>query len=321
LGDSYELDTCFKTQSTPTSVVDAHHPVEIIPPPPLAPTQSPSFNYAHYHHNPEPQHHAMITEFNFPNPAHKWELPLPLIKTMNHAPSSSSSSSSYSVELDEALSLAPEDEEEESHDAQNPFLIPSPPPHPHHYHPSAHYLPPSSSACLTSSGVPVVEMKNPQFKRLREDYIEQTDMSIDCAQDMVSALSEEEDPTGGFKLPASKSPIMEAMVVCALNGWGIDIVKNNRPTSTNPAEVVFRVFDFNKYYKISRLICSKQRPTDDLGSRIKSLRRWFVNFPKKRDRCENAFFLQVKPTIAKKVNEIIERNSRSMGLVKRSRKQ
>jgi len=130
---------------------------------------------------------------------------------------------------------------------------------------------------------------------------------------------EEDDPTEGFKLPASKSPIMEAMVVCALNGWGIEILKNIRATSNSPAEVVFKVTDFNRYYKISRAICSKQRPTDDLGSRIKSLRRWFVNFPKKKDRCENTFLLMVKPTIAKKVNEIIDRNSRTFGLTKRRR--
>jgi len=226
---------------------------------------------------------------------YKWELPLP-IKTHYNI----SSSSSYSIELDEALSLSPEED-----DDQMPFIVPSPPSMPAHFYPS--------SSC-------VVDQNQAHYKRFREEY--EADLSIDCGHiDMVSSSLEEDDPTGGFKLPASKSPIMEAMVVCALNGWGIDIVKNNRPTSTTLAEVVFRVTDFNRYYKISRIICSKQRPTDDLGSRIKSLRRWFVNFPKKKDRCENSFFLIVKPTIAKKVNEIIERNSRSMGVVKRRRKQ
>jgi hypothetical protein len=155
-------------------------------------------------------------------------------------------------------------------------------------------------------------------RRFEEDFEDDfSESGVPCDVD----VGFDDDPTG-FKLPASKSPIMEAMVVCGLNGWGLDIVKNNRATATTPAEVVFRVTDFNRYYKISRSICSKQRPTDDLGSRIKSLRRWFVNFPKKKDRCENApFFLNVKPSIAKKVNEIIERNSRSMGLTKRRRRQ
>jgi len=162
-----------------------------------------------------------------------------------------------------------------------------------------------------------LKIKRPRNEDFDED---ETDcMALDS--DVLDGPLDDDDPTGGFKLPASKSPIMEAMVVCALNSWGIEIAKNSRPTSTTPAEVVFRVTDFNRYYKISRAICSKQRPTDDLGSRIKSLRRWFVNFPKKKDRCENSFSLSVKPTIAKKVNEIIERNSRSLGLSKRRRSQ
>jgi len=159
-------------------------------------------------------------------------------------------------------------------------------------------------------------------RRLEEDYcLDADDMPLETDFSFESSGIDDDDPTGGFKLPASKSPIMEAMVVCALNGWGLDIVKNNRPTSVSPAEVVFRVTDFNRYYKISRAICSKQRPTDDLGSRIKSLRRWFVNFPKKKDRCDNnPFHLIVKPAIAKKVNEIIERNTRTLGLTKRRRR-
>lgn len=111
-----------------------------------------------------------------------------------------------------------------------------------------------------------------------------------------------------FKLPASKSPIMEAMVVCGLNGWGIDIIKNYDHNSNTLPEIIFRVNDFNRYYRISRVICSKQRPTDDLGSRIKALKRWFVDFPKKKYCCSNSFCLTIKPKIVKKVLEMIDRN-------------
>jgi len=154
-------------------------------------------------------------------------------------------------------------------------------------------------------------------KRKLEDDLEDFDLDVDGA----CLEGEEDDPTGGFKLPASKSPIMEAMAVCALNGWGIDIIKNAR-TATDLVEVVFQVNDFDRYYRISRSICSKQRPTDDVGSRVKSLRRWFVNFPKKKDRNDNVpFLLVVQPNIAKKVSEIIERNTRMLGLTKRRRRQ
>jgi len=161
------------------------------------------------------------------------------------------------------------------------------------------------------------KFEDPETEELG-DFVEPIDGAGGCLTDGI----DEDDPTGGFKLPASKSPIMEAMVVCGLNGWGIDIVKNSRGGSNDPVEVVFRVTDFDRYYRISRSICSKQRPTDDVGSRVKSLRRWFVNFPKKKDRNDNVpFLLVVKPQIAKKVNEIIERNTRMLGLTKRRRRQ
>jgi len=119
-----------------------------------------------------------------------------------------------------------------------------------------------------------------------------------------------------FKLPASKSPIMEAMVVCAIKNWGLVLHKSS------PNQVVFRVTDFESYYKISRAICSKQHPTEDIGSRVKSLRRWFDNFPKKKDRQDNPnFLLAVKSSGTKKVNEMIERNTRLLGVQKRRRRQ
>jgi len=169
---------------------------------------------------------------------------------------------------------------------------------------------------LTVEPFPETPVRGIKEKRKIENETEELELYPEGAAD------QEDDPTGGFKLPASKSPIMEAMVVCALKGWGIDIVKNSRGSATDPVEVIFQVHDFDRYYRISRLICSKQRPTDDVGSRVKSLRRWFVNFPKKKDRNDNVpFLLEVKPNIAKKVSEIIERNTRMYGLTKRRRRQ
>jgi len=112
----------------------------------------------------------------------------------------------------------------------------------------------------------------------------------------------------GFKLPASKSPIMEAMAYCAIKRWGIEIVETQDQTDKNPARVIFRVLDFDQYYKFSCIICSKQNPTEDVGSRVKSLRRWFTNFPKKRDRRDNPqFYLEVKSDVSKKVYDMIEK--------------
>jgi hypothetical protein len=231
----------------------------------------------------------------------------------------SHASNHESVELDYALALNPE---------------PTPLPNVQQY---SYYYPQNPHLSVYHQPISYGQPQSP-FKAKRHRVVEDDDdifeygtvRAYPTAQEYSTVpdyeaetedFGEEDDPTGGFKLPASKSPIMEAMVVCAMNGWGIEIITNNRATSTKPAEVVFRVTDFNHYYKISRTICSKQRPTDDLGSRIKSLRRWFVNFPKKKDRIENSFNLIVKPAIAKKVSEIIERNQKTLGLTKRSRRQ
>jgi len=128
------------------------------------------------------------------------------------------------------------------------------------------------------------------------------------------------DVPNGFKLPASKSPIMEAMAFCAIKRWGIEILQCQDQIDDAPAKVVFRVLDFELYYKYSCLICSKQNPTEDIGSRVKSLRRWFVNFPKKRDRRENPqFSLEVKPEVAKKVYEMIEKYKCQINVKKRRR--
>jgi len=259
-------------------------------------------------HNPTS---FMTTEIDFPNPDTiyeecQWQHPLTISKpeyfpkTDSIPVTSTPNVIDESIELDTALSETPSNEIT------------------HHF-----YFTPEPKTYTTFPTVIKQQQVdlNMKIKRARNEDLdeEETDgMALDS--DALDGPLDEDDPTDGFKLPASKSPIMEAMVVCALNGWGIEIAKNCRPTSTTPAEVVFKVTDFNRYYKISRTICSKQRPTDDLGSRIKSLRRWFVNFPKKKDRCENAFGLTVKPGIAKKVNEIIERNSRSLGLSQKRRR-
>jgi len=124
----------------------------------------------------------------------------------------------------------------------------------------------------------------------------------------------------GYKLPATKSPIMEAMSYCAIRKWGIEIEECKDETENSIACVVFRVIDFEKYYRCSSEICSKQNPTEDIGSRVKSLRRWFTNFPKKKDRKENPqFLLEVKPEVSKKVHDMVEKHRCMLNVKKRRR--
>lgn len=115
------------------------------------------------------------------------------------------------------------------------------------------------------------------------------------------------DPPASFKLPVSKSPIMDALCYCALQGWGLRVVQNKRSTLSSAAEVVFLVEDFDRYYRISRSICSKQNPTEDIGARVKALRRWFSDFPTKRDRTESdEFYLHVRGAGVKKVRSLLD---------------
>jgi hypothetical protein len=98
-----------------------------------------------------------------------------------------------------------------------------------------------------------------------------------------------------FTLPSSKSPIIEAMAFCAVHNWGISIVHNS-DSLEDGARVVLLVKNFSQYCRFSRLICSKRHPTNNEGARIKALRRWFVKFPKKKERKNReSFLLEVKP--------------------------
>jgi len=105
-----------------------------------------------------------------------------------------------------------------------------------------------------------------------------------------------------FKLPSSKSPIMEAMVYCALHKWGIEITHNDKSTQ----RIVFKVTDFENYYKLSCSICSKQTPSEDVRSRMKALQRWFTSFPSRKD-LQQPFTLSVKLRQFRKVREIIDK--------------
>jgi len=126
------------------------------------------------------------------------------------------------------------------------------------------------------------------------------------------------DPDASFKLPVSKSPIMDALCYCALQGWGLRVHLNRPAQGNGPATVVFLVEDFERYYQISRSICSKQNPTEDIGARVKALRRWFSNFPAKRDRTETgvSFELAVRHAGVRKVRQLIEENAALLGLLK-----
>lgn len=83
------------------------------------------------------------------------------------------------------------------------------------------------------------------------------------------------DDPANFKLPISKCPVMDAMVYCAAHKWGVTLLECDSATR----RIVFKITDFDKYYRISNAICSKIRVSETRHHRIKALRTWFVSVP------------------------------------------
>jgi hypothetical protein len=76
------------------------------------------------------------------------------------------------------------------------------------------------------------------------------------------------------KLPASKTPVIDAFIYCSISNWGVSI----KP-SPDRVPTTFVINDFNKYWELSQKICSKPAPTETQVARLKALRRWFADFP------------------------------------------
>jgi len=97
------------------------------------------------------------------------------------------------------------------------------------------------------------------------------------------------------KLPPSKTPIIDAIIYCALKGEGISI--ECRDTS----KILFKVTDYEYFYEKQKQVCSKQNPTDDESSRIKTIQKWFKNFPTKKERSktnQTIFYFSVEKSVS-----------------------
>jgi len=119
------------------------------------------------------------------------------------------------------------------------------------------------------------------------------------------------------KLSASKSPIMEALIYCAFNSWGVEIVKQNSEGDWVPdpdfglnsknGVIAFKFSDFDLLSDCLERVNSKNKPTTDPGARIKALKRWFDGIPCVRNR-NDQFVATVKRTEQlSKVKEMIRR--------------
>lgn len=129
------------------------------------------------------------------------------------------------------------------------------------------------SSIFSPTPLPIVSMSSAPMSAADASSNDDGEFTVDH---MEISQSETSVASAG-KLGASKSPIMEALVYCALHGWGLQLIKFDQD------DIQFRVDDFKLYYEKSALICAKQNPTEAQASRIKALKRWFPDFPCKRD--------------------------------------
>jgi len=116
--------------------------------------------------------------------------------------------------------------------------------------------------------------------------------------------SQNDKPPPGFKLPpGSRAPILDSVIACAYNNWGSKILVHE----TNPLRIVIRILNFELFYRSTVQICAKENPTENKEARIKAMRRYFDNFPMKRERGKlNHFDIEVKPRFLKKVNQSLQ---------------
>jgi len=135
------------------------------------------------------------------------------------------------------------------------------------------------------------------------------DINHDIHMSTSDKLDDEDD---GFKLGSSKCPVIEAFVYCALKGWGVQLKK------CTGKDVEFTVNDFDRYYRCSNRICSKQRPTEDVSSRIKGLKRWFPDFPARKSQITGSFTVSVAKGNNKinKIRQILQKNRETAGIRK-----
>lgn len=133
----------------------------------------------------------------------------------------------------------------------------------------------------------------------------------------VAGGLEDIHPTMLRKLSASKSPIMEALIYCAFNAWGVQIVKQDSKgewvpdtdfgLTTKDGSIAFKFFDFDLLSSCLERVNSKNKPTTDPGARIKALKRWFDGIPCVRDRNERFIATVKKTEQLEKVNDMIRR--------------
>jgi hypothetical protein len=87
-------------------------------------------------------------------------------------------------------------------------------------------------------------------------------------------------------LAKSMSPVFDALVYCAVRGWGVQLVAGM------PSTLYF--WDFPLYYHCAALVCRKKCPTRSVDARVKAIKRWFSGVPRAEHIEKLAFYAYAK---------------------------
>jgi hypothetical protein len=99
-----------------------------------------------------------------------------------------------------------------------------------------------------------------------------------CGMNNPEHMQGNGDDSSSLKLIGiSKSPVIDALVYCALMGYGVRLVTDI------PDLIEFQIDDFTLYFNKSNDVFPKHYPGENVCDRIRVLRRWFPNFPSSKE--------------------------------------
>ncbi len=100
-------------------------------------------------------------------------------------------------------------------------------------------------------------------------YVVPAQLPIGCSTDTDDVVVRAKATVGTLKLKVCRTPILEAFLYCAIQGWGAAIVADT-------ADLIrIHVSDFHYCCCCMNYINTRPSQTNDLASRLKALRRWF----------------------------------------------
>lgn len=98
------------------------------------------------------------------------------------------------------------------------------------------------------------------------------------------------------KMPVSRCPIFDSFVGCAFSKDGAEIIDKKHGK--------IRVNDYYKFLKCVEIRSNKNKKTNDAGNRIKSIKRFIVDWPKKSRAVQGNFTVSIKQSVSNSLADL-----------------